>query len=513
MAWTTGGIIAVSMPLSFLVLSLLTEIQLIILFVGFALLGLVIGVILYRFPTKIVFQAEKETVSAFEKLSYLSTHDPLTNLPNRIQFNDRLSQALTQAHKNRMLVAVMFIDLDRFKLFNDTLGHSSGDVLLQMVAKRLLNCVREGDTVARLGGDEFTIILPHVVQMADINKVAQRMLDNLAQPFNLNGQELFITASIGISAYPTDGDNIESIVKNADSAMYRAKELGNNKYRFFAPAMNEAAMERLNMENSLRKALNREELLVHYQPIIDLYTGYIIGMEALVRWQHPELGLISPDKFIPLAEDTGLIMPLGERVLRVACQQNKTWQDEGFPPMYVSVNLSARQFRQHNLVESIFTILRETELSPEYLQLEITESIAVNNEEGVIARLQALKNMGIQIAIDDFGTGYSSLSCLKRFPIDMLKIDKSFIDNISLDPYDPAITTAIINMASSLNLKVIAEGVESEAQLAFLLEKGCNAMQGYLFCKPLPAEEFEDMLIHRKWLNFSGFEAAVTALN
>ncbi len=475
-----------------------------ILITVFSSLGLLVGVVLYRYPARIVAKSEREVTEAFNRLNHMSNHDPLTGLPNRIQLNDRLSQALKRSGRNREKVAVLFLDLDRFKLINDTLGHGNGDILLQQVAKRLTTCMRDGDTVARLGGDEFIVLLPEVHEVHDAAKVAQRIIEALAQPYELDGHELVVTTSIGISVYPADGDNIETLVKNADTAMYRAKEQGKSIYRFYSSAMNSAALERLTLENSLRKALKREEMIVYYQPIIDLYTGDIIGMEALVRWQHPELGLVSPDKFIPLSEETGLIIPLGEWVLHSACAQNKAWQNAGFPPMYVSVNLSARQFQQRDLSEMVARALKASGLSPRYLQLEITESVAMYDEGQIINKLTNLKNLGVGIAVDDFGTGYSSLGSLKRFPINTVKIDKSFIHNIPADRFDSAITTTIINMAESLWLNVIAEGVESEEQLAFLLERGCNAMQGYLFCKPLPAKDFQSMLSQRKRLSSGG---------
>lgn len=467
--------------------------SLVLLFV-FSTLGLIVGTVLFRFPAGIVKRAEEETVKAFEKLNYLSYHDPLTNLPNRIQFNEQLTQALARAYREGSNLAVMFLDLDRFKIINDTLGHNNGDILLQEVAKRLTNCVRKGDTISRLGGDEFTVILPGVTCGQDAAKVAQKIIDILAQPFTLDCHELFITTSIGISVYPTDGEDMETLVKNADAAMYLAKEQGRDKYQFYTEAMNDAALERLTMENNLRKAIQRKELEVYYQPIVDVKSKKINGLEALVRWQHPELGLIEPDKFYQLAEETGLILPLGEWVMQTACAQNKAWQEAGLPNLYMSVNLSARQFQQQSLVNSVIQILNETSLDPQYLQLEITEGIAMFNEDRVIAKLRTLKNLGILIAIDDFGTGYSSLSCLKKFPIHKLKIDQIFIHNLTVDTFDSAITSSIINMAHSLGLDVVAEGVETEAQLAFLQKDWCNEVQGYLFSGPLPATALEKYL-------------------
>ncbi|MHB8984059.1 MAG: putative bifunctional diguanylate cyclase/phosphodiesterase, partial [Carboxydocellales bacterium] len=470
----------------------------------FSLLGLLVGTVLFRFPAGIVKRAEDKTLLAFQKLNYLSYHDPLTNLPNRTQFNEQLTQALSRACRDGSAVAVMFLDLDRFKLINDTLGHSIGDFLLKKVAKRLTRCVRMGDIVSRLGGDEFTVILPGVTSIQDAAKVAQKIIETLEKPFKLESHELFITTSIGISMYPIDGSDMETLVKNADTAMYLAKEHGRNKYKFYTVAMNEAALEKLNLENKLRKAIHRQEMAVHYQPIFDLKTKEIKGVEALVRWQHPELGLIEPDKFYALAEETGLTLPLGEWVLRTACAQNKAWQQAGLPPIYMSVNLSARQFQQQNLIDNIIMILNETGLEYRYLQLEITENIAMFNEDWVIAKFRTLKNLGISIAIDDFGTGYSSLSCLKKYPIHKLKIDKVFIQNITVDAFDTAIATSIINMAHSLGLNVVAEGVETEAQLAFLRDGWCNEAQGYLFCSPLPAGELEEFLDKQKLIHPSG---------
>ncbi|MDA8442079.1 MAG: EAL domain-containing protein [Peptococcaceae bacterium] len=472
-------------------------------------IGVLIGTLVYRFPARAVRRAEGEIGEAFAKMRHLSYHDALTNLPNRIQLNDRLTQCLRNAKRSEQKVAVIFLDLDDFKNINDTLGHSIGDLLLRQVATRLTNCIREGDTVARLGGDEFVILLPQISVVLDASRVAKRVLDFLAQPFTLDGHELVVTTSIGISVYPADGDNIETLVQNADTAMYRAKEQGKNKYQFYTPEMNAKALERLTLENNLRRAIKQQELQVFYQPIIELYSGDIIGMEALARWNHPEMGLIVPNRFIPLAEETGLIVPLGEWILRTACKQTKEWQDADMLPMYISVNISARQFLHHGLVDTVIEVLQETGLDPIYLQLEITESIAAYDEKRVSDKLQTLRNLGIKIAIDDFGTGYSSLGSLKKFPFQTLKIDKSFIDNIVVDAYDAAITTTIIAMANSLNLSVVAEGVENEDQLAYLLEHGCSAMQGYLFCRPLPKEEIEKTLIQRKLQKVVEMEAAV----
>jgi diguanylate cyclase (GGDEF)-like protein len=388
-------------------------------------------------------------------------------------------------------LAVLFIDLDNFKHINDSLGHDSGDLLLTLAASRLSDSVNEGDTVTRQGGDEFVLILS---EDGEVQVVTQKILEAMSEPFDINGHELRITCSIGIACYPKDGEDQQTLLKNADAAMYRAKELGRNNAQYYASGMNVKAMERLELENGLYHALARNEFLLHYQPQLDLRTGEIVGMEALVRWQHPERGLVSPAIFIPVAEDSGLIVSLGEWVLRTACTQNKAWQRAGLKPISVAVNLSALQFRQSDLVERVADILRETELDPTCLELELTESLVMQDVEKTIATLSRLKAMGIKLSIDDFGTGYSSLSYLKRFPIDTLKIDQSFVRDITTDPDDAAIAKSIISMAHDMQLRVIAEGVETEAQKSFLSLRRCDEIQGYLFSKPVPAVEFEKLL-------------------
>ncbi|MDO8589257.1 MAG: EAL domain-containing protein [Armatimonadota bacterium] len=426
-----------------------------------------------------------------KQLDRLAHYDHLTGLPNRLLFADRLTQNLAKARRNGESLAVMFLDLDRFKNINDTLGHSIGDILLNGVARRLTACLREMDTVARMGGDEFTIILSQISQPDDATNVAQKILDSLAKPFDVGGgYELFVSASIGITMFPLDGSDVETLVKNADTAMYRAKEQGRNNWQLCTSATNAAALQRMELETSLRRAVDREELLAHYQPRVDLSTGRIVGTEALLRWQHPELGLVSPAEFIPLAEDTGLIIPIGEWALREACAQNKAWQDSGLPKMPVAVNLSPRQFRQKDLVEIVAGILKETGLDPKYLELEVTESAIMHKPSVAAAALRRLKDMGVQVSIDDFGAGQSSLSYLKRFPIDTLKIDQSFIRDITTDPDDAAIARAIVAMAHSLKLNVIAEGVETLEQLQFLRSLDCDEVQGYFISRPVPAEEF-----------------------
>jgi len=431
---------------------------------------------------------------AEERLVELAHFDQLTGLPNRILFQDRLRQALPQASRTGKLVALLFLDLDRFKLVNDSLGHTVGDLLLKEVASRLTHCVRKSDTVARLGGDEFTVLLTNITSVHDAAKVAQKILDDFSRPFGLQGPELFVTPSIGITLYPFDGDDIDLLLKNADTAMYRAKQMGRNNYQFYSADMNTATIAQLTLESSLRYALKREEFLIHYQPQVDLETGQITSVEALLRWQHPSLGLIGPQEFIPIAEETGLIVPIGEWVLRTACAQAAAWRKAGLPPIRMVVNLSIRQFKQPQLIENIEQILREAGLGPQHLGLELTESMLMENEERTVSVLAELNKLGIQISIDDFGTGYSCLRYLKCFPIHILKIDQSFVREIETNATDAAIVTSIIMLARNLGLKVVAEGVESAAQLEFLKANGCDRMQGYYFSKPLTPEALEEKL-------------------
>jgi diguanylate cyclase (GGDEF)-like protein/PAS domain S-box-containing protein len=431
---------------------------------------------------------------AEEQIKNLAYHDALTGLPNRLLFNDRLSVAVAQAHRQGYRLAIFFLDVDRFKVINDSLGHSLGDRLLQGVARRLLSSVREGDTVARLGGDEFILLLPALNRTEDVAKVAEKILDSLKLPFRLEGRELYVTASMGISLYPDDGADAETLIKNADTAMYRAKEQGRDNYQLYTPAMNATAVERLALENSLRKALARDELELYYQPLLDLGTGRVHGLEALLRWRHPERGVLAPAEFIPLAEITGLILPIGPWVLRTACARARAWQALGHPHLSIAVNLSARQFQQPDLVAQVKRALEETGLPPRCLDLEITETNAMSNAEAAIRTLRELKTLGVQISIDDFGIGYSSLSYLKRLPIDTLKIDQSFVRDITSDPDDAAIATAVIALAHTLKLRVVAEGVETQEQLAFLAARHCDRMQGYLFSRPLQAQECGEFL-------------------
>lgn len=438
--------------------------------------------------------AELERKRSEERLQYLAYHDPLTDLPNRTLFYDRLALALANAHRHRQMLAVLFIDLDQFKNVNDTLGHAMGDRLLQGFAERLTGSLREGDTIARMGSDEFTMLLPEIDQVEDAVKIAQCIFGAIKESWVLSGYEFHITASIGISVYPNDGADADNLLKNADTAMHRAKEKGRNNYQLYTPAMNEKILERLALEKSMRFALMHEEFVVYYQPQVNICSGEIIGLEALVRWQHPNLGLVFPDRFISSAEETGLILPIGEWVLRTACAQNKAWQDKGYQPVRVAVNLSPYQFQQQNLVETVSRVLLETGLAPQWLELEITEGIAMQDVEMTITTLRDLRAMGIGISIDDFGSGYSSLNYLIQFPISKLKIDQSFIREIESNPKNAAIVTTIIVLAQNLKLQVIAEGVENAEQFAFLKQNRCEEMQGYLFGKPVPAEIIEEVL-------------------
>jgi diguanylate cyclase (GGDEF)-like protein/PAS domain S-box-containing protein len=434
-----------------------------------------------------------EHKQAHEQIKVLAYRDSLTGLPNRVLFNDRLTVAVAHAHREGEQVGVLFLDLDHFKVINDSLGHRVGDSLLQAVARRLLASGREGDTVSRLGGDEFTMLLPGIAQAVDVAKVAQKVLNTVRQPFHIDGHELFLTASIGISLYPEDGQDTETLLKNADASMYRAKEQGRDNYQLCTPAMNATALERLNLENRLRKALAQEELTLFYQPVMHIPSGSVTSFEALLRWKDPQKGVLRPADFMPLAEVTGLIVPMGPWVLRKACAQAKRWQDEG-RPVQIAVNLSARHLQQHGFLEDVYAVLEETRLDPQNLAIEITESNAMQNAETTIPALQNLKALGIGIAIDDFGTGYSSLSYLRRLPIDTIKIDQAFVRDLTTDPDDAAIATAVIAMAHTLKLKVVAEGVETEEQLAYLRGQGCDYAQGYLLGRPQPPEECEQFL-------------------
>ena len=431
---------------------------------------------------------------AEEQIQFLAYSDALTGLPNRRLLQDRLTQALAAAPRQKGRVALLFLDLDRFKDINDSLGHSVGDLLIQEVAERLKTWGRKQDTVARVGGDEFLIVLTELKDITDAAVAAERLLDGIIAEYSIQGHALNITCSVGISIFPEHGTDPETLMKNADAAMYSAKESGRNNFRFFTDEMNAQAVERLTLENPLRQALAKDEFFLMYQPQMELATGTITGMEALLRWQHPDLGLVPPDKFIGIAENSGLIVPIGEWVLRTACSQARKWQNEGLPPVTVAVNVSAVQFRQEGFCELIGRVLRETGLAPQYLELELTESVLLSNAEVMLPVVQKLKAMGLTLAIDDFGTGYSSFSYLRQFPVSKFKIDRSFIRDVAVNPDDAAITAAIISMAKSLRLKVIAEGVENEAQVSFLRAHQCDEIQGYYFSKPLATEQATDKL-------------------
>lgn len=443
-----------------------------------------------------------ETKRYESELEFQTSRDALTGLANRNLLRDRLSQEIAYAVRYGHPIWVMFVDLDRFKFVNDTLGHQAGDLLLKAVAERLQSSVRETDTVARLGSDEFVLVLPERIDEGLATSAVQRIMDAVAKPLKIEGHEFFISCSVGMAVYPADGNSPEDLIRHADIAMYRAKETGRNNFQFYTPAMNERALERLRIEGDLHNALERHEFVLHYQPRVDLESGEIVGMEALIRWQHPELGMVPPGRFIGIAEENGLIVPIGAWVIRTACVQNKAWQDAGLRNLRMSVNLSARQFAQRDLVQSIAAVLEETGLAPDCLEIELTESLVMADVDRAIGILRELKALGVKMSIDDFGTGYSSLSYLKRFPIDVLKIDQSFVHDITVDPDDAAIVASIISLAHNLRLHVIAEGVETEAQLAYLQRHGCDQIQGYFFSPPVSTDAFEQMLRDGKRLAF-----------
>lgn len=434
---------------------------------------------------------------AENKLKQLAHYDPLTGLPNRTHFIERLKWAIDIAKRNNKQAAVMFLDLDRFKVINDTLGHHAGDLLLVEVARRLEKCVRGMDTVSRLAGDEFTVVLTSINSPEEATLVAKKILHALSFPVCLESRNVFISTSIGITTFPVDGKNISQLLKNADTAMYHAKELGRNNYQFFSAFMNQKVLDELEMETNLRNALKNAEFLLHYQPKIDLASNKIIGVEVLIRWKHPELGFISPARFIPHAEKTDLIIAVGDWVLYTACRQSVQWQIDGIPPIRISVNLSGMQLKRNDQVENVAKILADTGLAPHLLELELTEGVVMENAEATINTLYKFKGMGIKLSIDDFGTGYSSLSYLKRFPIDTLKIDQSFVKDITTNSDDEAIASTIIAMAHNLRLKVIAEGVENKGQLDMLRSKGCDQVQGYYFSKPVPEDKLKKLLINQ----------------
>jgi diguanylate cyclase (GGDEF)-like protein/PAS domain S-box-containing protein len=428
------------------------------------------------------------------EMAHSAQHDFLTGLPNRMLLNDRVNQAITAAPRHGKKVAILFLDLDGFKHINDSLGHGIGDKLLQSIAKRLVDCVRASDTVSRQGGDEFVVLLSEVAHAPDTAVTARRMLQTVAEPHCVDQHELHVTTSIGLSVYPDDGMDAETLIKNADTAMYQAKENGRQSYQFFKPAMNVRAVERQSIEESLRRAVERQEFTLHYQPKINLRTRGITGAEALIRWTHPTRGPVSPAHFIPVAEDCGLIVPIGNWVLREACRQARTWVDAGLFPGTMAVNISSMEFRDDNFLNGVFAVLRETRLDPGALELELTESVLMKRAESAAKVLETLRASGVQLAIDDFGTGYSSLSYLRRFPIDALKIDQSFVRQIDSASDETTIVTAIISMGRSLKLRVVAEGVESLRELTFLQAQQCDEAQGYYFSRPVPAPAFAALL-------------------
>jgi diguanylate cyclase (GGDEF)-like protein/PAS domain S-box-containing protein len=437
-------------------------------------------------------------VSAARAMSVEMTHsaqyDVVTNLPNRLLLSDRITQSIALARRQNRPIAVIFLDLDHFKYINDSLGRAIGDALLQSISKRLLTNVRASDTVSRQGGDEFLILLSEIAYPEDAARSARKLLHSLTAPHFIGGQDLRIDGSIGISVYPEDGEDAETLVKNAEMAMYHAKERGRNNFQFFKPDMNLRAVERQSLEGSLRCALEREEFLLHYQPKVNLITGEITGVEALIRWQRPDRGLVPPCEFVPIAEDCGLIIQIGRWVLRETCRQAREWQESGLPFKRVSVNVSAAEFRDTDFIKGVRTVLSETGLEAQYLDLELTEGVLMEDVVSTAEVLRELKSMGVHLAIDDFGTGYSSLSYLHQFPIDVLKIDKSFVHRITGDPYDSAIVSSIIDLGKNLKHRVIAEGIETQEQLAFLQTQHCAEGQGYLFSRPLAAAQFAHLL-------------------
>jgi diguanylate cyclase (GGDEF)-like protein/PAS domain S-box-containing protein len=435
---------------------------------------------------------------AQDKLNHLAYHDALTDLPNQVLFKDRLKQAIAYSRRTDQMHAVLLVNLDRFKTINDSLGYTAGDRLLQSVAQRLTSCVRESDTIARFGSDEFAILLTQVSRAQDAANAARAIKEVLDQAFVFDEQEVFIRTSIGISLYPHDDRDTAGLLKAAGVALDRAKVQGGNNYQFYTAGGTTRALKQLVLESNLRGGLERSEFIVHYQPQVTIPDFHLVGMEALVRWKHPSLGMIPPAEFIPLAEDSGLIIALGDWVMRTACLQNKAWQDAGLAPMRLSVNFSARQFQQPTFISSVAAILKETNLDPRWLELELTESSIMKEPEQAIEKLHELKLMGIKVAIDDFGTGYSSLNYLKRFPIDTLKIDKTFVSDVCKDPHDTAIVRAIITLGHALDLTVIAEGVETQEQLQYLSSLGCDVVQGFLFSKSVEAPAFEELLIEQR---------------
>jgi len=444
-----------------------------------------------------------------ETLSHLAYHDALTDLPNQVLFKDRLKQAIALSHRSDQMQAVMLLNLDRFKTINDSLGYAAGDRLLQSVAQRLTSCVRESDTVARFGSDEFAILLTQIPRAQDAANAARALKSSLDQAFIFEDQEIFMTSSVGISLYPQDGRDTGGLLKTAGVALDRAKGLGGNNYQFYTAGGTTRALKQLVLESNLRPGLERSEFFVQYQPQVAIHDFHLVGMEALIRWQHPTMGVLYPGEFITLAEESGVITALGDWVMRTACEQNKKWQDAGLAPMRLSVNFSARQFQQPTFMTDVAQILKDTNLDPRWLELELTESSIMKDPEQAIEKLHELKLMGIKVAIDDFGTGYSSLNYLKRFPIDTLKIDKSFVADVCKDPHDTAIVRAIINLGHALDVTVIAEGVETKEQLQYLSALECDVVQGFLFSKALSAKAFEELLVEQRRVSSGRVSATV----
>jgi diguanylate cyclase (GGDEF)-like protein len=450
----------------------------------------------------IVLEDQREaSVLASSQVEQLAYYDTLTGLPNRALFGDRLAVALGHAARHRYKLAVLFLDVDRFKQINDSLGHTIGDRLLKIVAARIRSAIREEDTVARFGGDEFTVLIHIIGKIEDAGKIAQKILDSLKTPITIDERDFVVTSSIGISIYPIDGVDAETLIRNADTAMYRAKDLGRNTFQFYAATMNHKALEALEVENGLRRALANSEFVLYYQPLVDVSSATVFGLEALIRWQHPELGLLRPDRFIPAAEQSGLIIAIGRWVLREACRQASEWHRRGHK-VIMAVNLSGRQFSDPDLLHHISEALESADLKPEFLELEITEGYAMQDVQKAIQTLKQLKALGVRIAIDDFGTGYSCLSYLKQFPIDTLKLDRSFVRDLAA-PEDAQIALGVIALAHSLKLKVIAEGVETISQLAFLREHSCDRLQGYLFSRPMPPANFDRFMNQKDALRFA----------
>lgn len=466
----------------------------VLLAMGSGLAALYLAILLVvKGGSDLIRHQEREIEEKRATLQHLAYHDSLTGLPNRALVRDRLEVALAQAARSRQRLAVLFLDLDRFKLINDSLGHRVGDDVLREIGNRLVLSVREGDTVARMGGDEFVLLLGGFARVEEVADAARRILERLRRPLLLGSQELHVTVSMGIALWPDDGQDADTLIRNADAAMYRAKEQGRDNFQFFTPELQEAMHRRLSVGNELRRALEREEFTVHFQPVFHLGTGKLEGVEALVRWQHPERGLVMPGDFISIAEETGLIVPIGERVLRLACQAARRWHEAGHS-IWISVNLSSRQFKQPNLAGLVTSVLQETGLPPHALELEITETTAMADPDYTVAVLGQLRQMGVRIALDDFGSGYSSLNYLRRLPIDKVKIDRSFIHDVTRDANDAAIAQAIIAMAHSLGLRVVAEGVEEAGQLEFLRHRHCDEVQGYLTARPMPADGLTRLL-------------------